>query len=105
MFEKTLRRRIVKVFAMVQIVVYLLLGKVLRTTLMMNGDVGKTAQIVVQGTGSLAVDGKTLFQCKCQFFEFGYLSRGRLKDRPRFFLNTYPMVFMNPLRYRIFTSG
>jgi hypothetical protein len=46
MFEKTLRRRIVKVFAMVQIVVYLLLGKVFRTTFVMDGDVGKTAQII-----------------------------------------------------------
>jgi hypothetical protein len=40
--KKTLGRGIVKVLAVMEVVVYLLFGKVLRTTLMMNGDVGKT---------------------------------------------------------------
>jgi hypothetical protein len=41
--KKTLRRRIVKVLAMIEIVIYLLFGKVFRTTLIENDDVSKTA--------------------------------------------------------------
>jgi hypothetical protein len=41
--KKTLRRRIVKVLAMIEIVIYLLFGKVFRTKLIENDEVGKTA--------------------------------------------------------------
>src|SRR5680860_644641 len=46
MFEKALRGRIVKVLAVVQIVVYPLFIEKLRTTFVMERQVGETAQVV-----------------------------------------------------------
>jgi hypothetical protein len=59
--KKTLRRRIVKVLAMIEIVIYLLFGKVFRTTLIENDNVSKTAYIVPESTGGFTINGKTLF--------------------------------------------
>jgi hypothetical protein len=46
MFKKTLRRGVVQVLAVVEIVVYLLLIKGLGTTFIIDGQVSKTAQVV-----------------------------------------------------------
>jgi hypothetical protein len=43
MFKETLGRGFVQVLAMVEIIVYLLFGKLLRTTSIMDGDVCKAA--------------------------------------------------------------
>jgi hypothetical protein len=42
MFKKTLRRGLVKVLAVVEIVVYLLLSKTLWTTFIIDGQMSKT---------------------------------------------------------------
>jgi len=60
MVENALRGGILQALAMVEVVVYRLFAEKLRTTFVVQRQVSQTPQVVPQGAGGLAVDGKLL---------------------------------------------
>ena len=89
MLEKTVRRGLVKVFAMKKIIVDQLRGECLRALFVMQGQVCQAPRVAGQSAFGLAIDRKALAQFYIKVFKARDLRDRGLCNRLTFFYTSY----------------